>query len=71
MATLKLRVSGMSCGHCQAKVAQALQGVAGVYSAIVNLEAGEAKSTSTTTRRRRRIWCVRSSGRATGRSSRG
>ncbi len=43
MATLKLRVSGMSCGHCQAKVAQALQGVAGVYSAIVNLEAGEAE----------------------------
>ena len=25
MATLKLRVSGMTCGHCQAKVEQALK----------------------------------------------
>src|SRR2546428_13845881 len=43
MATLKLRVSGMSCGHCQAKVEAALKTTAGVYSAIVDLQAGEAE----------------------------
>jgi copper chaperone CopZ len=43
MATLKLRVTGMSCGHCQAKVQQALQHTAGVFSAIVDLETGEAE----------------------------
>src|SRR3989449_11454812 len=43
MATLKLRVTGMTCEHCQAKVAKALQKTAGVYSAIVDLRAGEAE----------------------------
>jgi copper chaperone CopZ len=43
MATLKLRLSGMTCGHCQATVERALQGAKGVYSAIVDLEAGEAE----------------------------
>src|SRR6266581_1278489 len=43
MATLKLRVSGMTCGHCQAKVEQALKHAGGVYSAIVDLQAGEAE----------------------------
>jgi copper chaperone len=43
MATIKLRVSGMTCGHCQAKVEKALQGTAGVYTAIVDLQAGEAE----------------------------
>jgi len=43
MATLKLRVSGMSCSHCQTKVEQALKTTAGVYSAIVELQAGEAE----------------------------
>ncbi|HEX4601026.1 MAG TPA: cation transporter [Gemmatimonadales bacterium] len=43
MATLKLRVSGMTCGHCQAKVEQALRHTAGVYSAFVELETGEAE----------------------------
>ena len=43
MATLKLRVSGMTCGHCQAKVEQALKQANGVYSAIVDLQAGEAE----------------------------
>src|SRR5881398_3298091 len=36
MATLKLRVSGMTCGHCQAKVEQALKHAGGVYSAVVD-----------------------------------
>ncbi len=43
MATLKLRVSGMTCGHCQMKVESALKRTAGVYSAIVELETGEAE----------------------------
>ena len=42
MANVKLRVSGMSCGHCQAKVERALKGTAGVYSAVVDLGSGEA-----------------------------
>jgi len=43
MATLKLRVSGMTCGHCQLKVEQALLGASGVYSAVVDLSGGEAE----------------------------
>lgn len=43
MANIKLRVTGMTCGHCQAKVEQALKGVSGVYSAIVDLQDGEAE----------------------------
>ena len=43
MATLKLRVTGMSCGHCQAKVQKALADTAGVYSAIVDLQGGAAE----------------------------
>jgi copper chaperone len=42
MATLKLRVTGMTCGHCQTKVERALQQARGVYSAIVELDTGEA-----------------------------
>jgi copper chaperone len=43
MATLKLRVSGMTCGHCQLKVEKALLGASGVYSAVVDLSGGEAE----------------------------
>jgi copper chaperone CopZ len=43
MANIKLRVTGMTCGHCQAKVERALKGTAGVYSAIVDLQSGEAE----------------------------
>jgi len=43
MANVKLRVSGMTCGHCQAKVEKALKGVSGVYTAIVDLPDGEAE----------------------------
>ena len=43
MANIKLRVTGMTCGHCQAKVEKALRGTAGVYSAVVDLQAGEAE----------------------------
>jgi len=43
MANVKLRVSGMTCGHCQAKVEKALKGIAGVYSAVIDLPDGEAE----------------------------
>jgi len=43
MANVKLRVTGMTCGHCQVKVEKALKGINGVYSAIVDLPDGEAE----------------------------
>ncbi len=43
MATLKLRVTGMTCEHCQQKVEKALKETAGVYSAVVDLMDGEAE----------------------------
>ena len=43
MANLKLRVTGMTCGHCQAKVEKALKDINGVYSAIVDLPDGQAE----------------------------
>ncbi len=43
MATAKLNVTGMHCGHCQEKVTKALRSVAGVYSAVVDWQDGEAE----------------------------
>ena len=43
MANVKLRVTGMTCGHCQAKVEKALKGINGVYTAIVDLPDGQAE----------------------------
>ncbi|HEV8381785.1 MAG TPA: cation transporter [Gemmatimonadales bacterium] len=43
MANVKLRVTGMTCGHCQAKVEKALKDVSGVYSAVIDLPDGEAE----------------------------
>lgn len=43
MANVRLRVTGMTCGHCQAKVEKALKGVSGVYSAVVDLPDGVAQ----------------------------
>jgi len=40
--TTTLRVGGMTCGHCSARVEEALRAVGGVASATVNLEAGLA-----------------------------
>jgi len=42
MANVKLRITGMTCGHCVAKVETALKGVGGVYSVVVDLRDGEA-----------------------------
>jgi len=45
MATLKLRVTGMTCGHCsQVKVEKALMGAGGVYTAVVDLSGGRSGS---------------------------
>lgn len=43
MANVKLRVTGMTCGHCQAKVEKALKAVSGVYTAVIDLPDGEAE----------------------------
>ena len=43
MANAKFNVTGMTCGHCQRKVELALKSVTGVYTAIVDLEDGEAE----------------------------
>jgi len=43
MANVKLRITGMTCGHCLAKVEAALKGLSGVYSAVVDLPDGEAE----------------------------
>ena len=41
METKVFTVKGMSCNHCKHAVESALQGLAGVKSAVVNLERGE------------------------------
>lgn len=43
MACAKFRVTGMTGGHCQQTVARALKSVSGVYSAVVDLQEGEAE----------------------------
>ena len=41
----ELTITGMTCGHCQKAVQEALQQVAGVQSASVDLAAGRASIT--------------------------
>ena len=43
MASAKFKVTGMTCHHCQQKVEKALKGIAGVYTAIVDLPDGVAE----------------------------
>ena len=38
----ELLVDGMMCGHCKARVESVLRGIAGVSSAVVDLEAKTA-----------------------------
>ena len=38
-----LNITGMTCGHCQKAVTEALESVEGVTKADVNLESGIAK----------------------------
>jgi copper chaperone len=42
VSTAVLKVEGMSCGHCVAAVKRALESVAGVRSAEVDLGGGQA-----------------------------
>jgi copper chaperone len=39
----KIRIEGMTCGHCVASVTKALQQVPGVDRVDINLDLGEAK----------------------------
>jgi copper chaperone CopZ len=39
---MKMKIEGMTCGHCVSSVKTALENVPGVTSAQVDLEAGEA-----------------------------
>ena len=39
----ELKIEGMTCGHCTAAVKKALEGVAGVASAEVDLATGRAR----------------------------
>lgn len=45
METKVLKIQGMSCTHCQKAVTEALQALAGVKSARVDLAAGTATVT--------------------------
>ncbi len=42
MASLRLKITGMSCAHCQMAVEKALGKVPGVYGAVVDLRDGSA-----------------------------
>ncbi len=37
-----IRIEGMSCGHCTARVAKALESLEGITSVSVDLESGTA-----------------------------
>ncbi len=39
MAAIQLKVTGMTCGHCQQTVEDALKKVKGVYAVFVDLQA--------------------------------
>lgn len=43
MANLRLKITGMTCGHCQKRVETALTGVPGVFGAIVDLQDATAE----------------------------
>jgi len=43
MAKVILKVTGMTCGHCQKTVEKALAGVPGVFGAVVDLVDGSAE----------------------------
>ena len=40
--SIRLNISGMTCGHCQTAVSNALKSVTGVQNAEVKLEQGTA-----------------------------
>jgi copper chaperone CopZ len=46
MTTERFAVAGMTCGHCERAVTEALSGLPGVDAVDVNLERGEVTVTS-------------------------
>lgn len=42
MTTTTLKIAGMTCGHCVARVTKALKAVPGVQEAAVDLQKAEA-----------------------------
>ena len=42
MQEIIIKIEGMSCGHCKAAVEKALKAVAGVETAVVDLEKKQA-----------------------------
>ena len=44
-----IKIEGMSCGHCKAAVEKALKAVAGVETAVVDLEKKQAVVTGNAT----------------------
>ncbi len=38
----KIKIKGMSCGHCVASTTKALENIAGISNVQVNLDKGEA-----------------------------
>ena len=43
MASLRLKITGMSCAHCQMSVEKALAKVPGVFGAVVDLKNASAE----------------------------
>jgi copper chaperone CopZ len=43
MGKLTLKITGMTCSHCQTSVEKALEKVPGVYSAVVDLRNATAE----------------------------
>jgi copper chaperone len=43
MGKLTLKVTGMTCGHCQRSVEEALRKIPGVYGAVVDLRNATAE----------------------------
>ena len=43
MGKLMLKITGMTCSHCQTSVEKALAQVPGVYGAVVDLRGGTAE----------------------------
>jgi copper chaperone len=43
MGKLTLKITGMTCGHCQKSVEKALAAVPGVYGAVVDLQSATAE----------------------------
>ena len=43
MTSLRLKITGMHCGHCRTTVERALRGVPGTFGVAVELQEGSAE----------------------------